>query len=73
MSRYTACEMSQHKPTSLLLKWARITLLLGSAGLGLVAVAATTSGCERKQSVSETPPAADADMKKVVINVYGMT
>ena len=65
--------MSHDKPTSLRLKWARIALLLCSAGFGLVTIAATTSGCERKESVSNSPPAADADMKKVVINVYGMT
>jgi len=33
----------------------------------------TTSGCAKEPSVSSEPPAPDADMKKVIINVFGMT
>jgi hypothetical protein len=65
--------MSLNKSVSQRLKWARVALFVCSASLGLVAAIATTSGCEQKQEVSNTPPAADADMKKVIINVYGMT
>jgi hypothetical protein len=65
--------MSLKKSVSQRLQWARVALFVCSAGLGVVAAVATTSGCEQKQTVSKTPPAADADMKKVIINVFGMT
>ena len=42
-------------------------------GLGMVALVTSAAACSQKQSVSKEAPAADAEMKTVVINVFGMT
>lgn len=65
--------MSKYEFRSLHLQWALSASLVLGGGLGLVAMMATTSGCEQNKTVSENAPAQDAVMEKVTINVFGMT
>jgi hypothetical protein len=65
--------MSKYKFRSLHLQWALSASLVLGGGLGLAALLATSSGCEQNKTVSENAPAEDAIMKKVTINVFGMT
>ena len=65
--------MADHKLALPHLQWALSGLLLLGSGVGLVTMMASTGGCAKEPSVSSNPPAADAEMKKIIINVFGMT
>ena len=65
--------MSKQRAASRFLQWALGALLCLNGGFGMLALIGSTGGCSQKQSVSDDSPASDAEMKKVVINVFGMT
>ena len=65
--------MANHNQALPHLRWLLSSVLMCSSAVGLVTMMATTSGCAKEPSVSSEPPAPDADMKKVIINVFGMT
>tara|TARA_R110002096_G_scaffold433887_3_gene653804 strand:- start:6211 stop:6411 length:201 start_codon:yes stop_codon:yes gene_type:complete len=54
-------------------RWALSVLLLCASSVGLAMLMVASTSCANEPSVSGEPPAADADMKKVIINVFGMT
>ncbi len=49
------------------------SLVLGGSGLLLVASNFTAVGCGENKGVTGEKPAPDAEMKSVIINVFGMT
>ena len=49
-----------------------LALLLSSVGL-VVVMSLGASGCAQDSVTVGAPPAADAEMKSVVINIFGMT
>ena len=65
--------MARYESAASHLRWALSALLLCCSTVALVTAMSTSTGCASEPSVSGEPPAADADMKKVIINVFGMT
>ena len=65
--------MSKHRRASRRLQLALSGLLSLGSGLAFLALMSGANGCAQKQSVSDEAPASDAEMKKVVLNVFGMT